>query len=285
MSNPSLLALDALLEAAVAAARAGADVLRAAFGSALDVQVKSDRRDLVTQADLASERAILSVLAGRWPQFGLLAEESGQTRRGQAGMWVVDPLDGTANFARGYPVFCISIALVDGEGPAVGVVFDPLRDELFTGARGSGAALNGRPLRVSAVADLADALFTSGFPYRPPARRRLGGEVFTEVMVRAGAARRSGSAALDLAYIAAGRSEAHYELHLAPHDVAAGVLLITEAGGTVEALAEPQRTGWPLGLLASNGGPLHEQIAGLAAPRFGLERRPLSFGSVFAPSD
>lgn len=273
---------EELLAAAIDAARAGAALLRAAFGTALEVAVKSDRRDLVTQADLGSERVILGRLGASWPQFGLLAEESGRSGAGERGLWVVDPLDGTANFARGYPVFCISIALVDDEGPRVGVVLDPLRDELFTAARGAGATLNGAALRVSRVQRLEDALFTSGFPYRPPQRRRLGGEVFTEVMVRAGAARRSGSAALDLAYIAAGRSEAHYELHLAPHDVAAGVLLVAEAGGRVEALVEPGRSGWPIGFLMSNGAPLHEEIAALVAPRFGVERAPLSFRSLFA---
>ncbi len=280
MSDPSD---DELLDAAIAAARAGATELRAAFGSVQAVSIKSDRRDLVTQADLASERAILALLADRWPQFGLLAEESGQTRFGNGGLWVIDPLDGTANFARGYPVYCVSIALVDEHGPRVGVVLDPLRDELFAAVRGGGTTLNGAPLRVSNVQRLEDALFTSGFPYRPPERRRLGGEVFTEVMLRAAAARRSGSAALDLAYIAAGRSEAHYELHLAPHDVAAGVLLVAEAGGRVEALAHPGQTGWPIGFLVSNGAPLHNEIGAIVAPRFGVERGPLSFHSLLAP--
>ncbi|HZQ36966.1 MAG TPA: inositol monophosphatase family protein [Dehalococcoidia bacterium] len=281
MSEPST---QELLDAAVVAARAGAEVLRAAFGSARAVAIKSDRRDLVTQADLAAERAILALLAERWPQFGLLAEESGRTRTGERGLWVIDPLDGTANFARGYPVFCVSIALVDDEGPRVGVVLDPLREELFAAARGEGATLNGTRLRVSSVERLEDALFSSGFPYQPPARRRLGGDVFTEVMVRAAAARRSGSAALDLAYIAAGRSEAHYELHLAPHDVAAGVLLVAEAGGRVQALLQPGEDGWPIGFLVSNGASLHEELAALVAPRFGVERAPLSFRSLLTPS-
>ncbi|HLZ71566.1 MAG TPA: inositol monophosphatase family protein [Dehalococcoidia bacterium] len=280
MVKPSL---DLLVASAVSAAHAGAAVLREAFGSALDVAIKSDHRDLVTRADTASEGVILERLGRDWPQFGLLAEESGRTRAGEDGLWIVDPLDGTANFARGYPVFCISIALVADAGPLVGVVLDPLRGELFTATRGHGAMLNGERLHVSRTTELAGALFSSGFPYRPEARRRLGGEVFTEVMVRAGAARRSGSAALDLAYIAAGRSEAHYELHLAPHDVAAGVLLIAEAGGRIEALQQPGARGWPLGLLASNGGALHDEIAAIVAPRFGLERRPLSFAAVLHP--
>ncbi|HEY7296000.1 MAG TPA: inositol monophosphatase family protein [Dehalococcoidia bacterium] len=278
MSGPDL---NELLVAASEAARAGARELRAAFGATLNVVAKGDRRDLVTEADLASERAILAALGARWPQYGLLAEESGQTRPGVSGVWIIDPLDGTANFARGYPIFSISIALVDDAGPLIGVVLDPLREELFSATRGGGARLNGRPLHVSAVSSLADALFTSGFPYRPPQRRRLGGEVFTEVMVQAAAARRGGSAALDLAYVAASRSEAHYELHLAPHDVAAGVLLVAEAGGKVEALRQPGDDGWPLGLLASNGRTLHEEIAAIVAPRFELERAALSFRPVF----
>lgn len=273
-----------LLDAAVAAARLGAAELRAAFGETLSVQTKSHGRDLVTNADMASERVILAALAARWPQIGLLAEESGAARAGGEALWIIDPLDGTANFAHGYPVFCVSIGLVDAVGPLVGVILDPLRDELFTATRGGGAFLNGRPLRVSAIDALDGALFTTGYPYFPPARRRLAGEVFTDVMVEAGAARRSGSAALDLAYIAAGRSEAHYELHLAPHDVAAGVLLVSEAGGEFEALAAPGEAGWPLGFLVSNGTALHARLRALVAPPFALQARPLSFAALFNPA-
>src|SRR5215472_7355979 len=216
---------DDLLEAAVDAARRAADVLTAAFGSTLDIRTKSHLRDLVTEVDTASERTIIGALEGRWPAIGILAEEAGLVRAGGEALWIVDPLDGTSNFAHGYPIFSISIACVDRQGPLVGLVLDPLRDELYTAIRGGGAFLKGRPLAVSGTERLEEALFSTGYPYFPPEQRRLAGEVFTEVMVVAAANRRGGSAALDLAYIAAGRSEAHFELNLAPHDVAAGVLL------------------------------------------------------------
>jgi myo-inositol-1(or 4)-monophosphatase len=199
-------------------------------------------------------------------------------------IWIVDPLDGTSNFAHGYPIFAISIACVDRDGPLVGVVLDPLRQELFTAIRGGGARLNGRPVQVSRTEALEEALFSTGYPYFPPEQRRLAGEVFVEVMVTAAANRRGGSAALDLAYVAAGRSEAHYEMNLAAHDVAAGVLLVDEGGGRVDALAPVGHAGWPPGFLATNGRALHAVLAEMVAPRFGLAPCPLSFASLFADS-
>jgi len=274
----------ALLRVATTAARRGAAELTAAYGSALTVAVKSHLRDIVTEADTASERAILAFIGDRWPQIGLLSEEAGLVRPAADAIWIIDPLDGSANFAHGYPNFCVSIGCFDRDGPVVGVILDPLRNELFTAARGEGAFLNGDRLRVSMVEEIGGALFSTGFPYYPAERRRLAGDVFTVVMSAAGAARRSGSAALDLAYVAAGRSESHYEFILAPHDVAAGVLLVTEAGGRVEALAQPGEAGWPAGIIATNGTALHEQLARLIAP-FGLERRPVSAASLFPTTE
>jgi myo-inositol-1(or 4)-monophosphatase len=272
---------DELVAAATEAARLGAGELRRYFGSMLTIAEKGHARDLVTQADTASEQAIIGLLAPRWPEIGVLAEESGVSRVAREATWVIDPLDGTLNFTHGYPVFCISIACVDRHGPIAGVIYDPQRDELFSAARGRGASMNGRRLQVSAVENLSGGIFTTGWPYFPPARRRHAGHVFTEVMVAASDGRRGGAAALDLAYVAAGRQEAHYELTLAPHDVAAGVLLITEAGGRVEALAPPGATGWLPGILASNGRALHEEIASLIVAPLGVERRPLDFGPLF----
>jgi myo-inositol-1(or 4)-monophosphatase len=274
-----------LLEAAVEAARLGANELTAAFGASLEVRAKAHYRDLVTQADTASERAILATLGDQWPEIGLLAEEAGRTRPGREATWVIDPLDGTFNFAHGYPVFSVSIACVDRAGALAGVVYDPLREELFTATRGGGAYLNGRAIRVSAVEHLEGALFTTGFPYYPPERRRRAGEVFTDVMVIAAAARRGGSAALDLAYVASGRSEAHYELHLSPHDVAAATLMVAEAGGYVQALAQVGDRGWPLGIVATNGAALHGELVSIVAAGFELRPEPFSFSSLFAAAE
>ncbi len=271
---------EELLAVAVAAARRGAVELRSHFGAALEVREKSHRRDLVTAADTASERAILAYLDAATPEIGLLSEEAGLTRAGEA-LWVVDPLDGTSNFARGYPIFSISIACVRPDGPLCGVVYDPTRDELFTAAAGSGARLNNRPLRVSAVEELAGAFFSTGFPYQPPADRRRMSDAVAALTAEAQDVRRGGSAAIDLAYVAAGRSEVHVELNLAPHDVAAGVLLVREAGGHVEALRAPGTVNWPRGFVASNGGPLHALVRDPIATAFGLAPEPMGFHALF----
>ena len=272
---------EELLAVAVGAARLGADELRAQFGAALDIREKTHRRDLVTAADTASERAILSYLTGATPEIGLLSEEAGLTRAGEA-LWVVDPLDGTANFARGYPICSISIACVRPEGPLCGVVYDPFRDELFAAALGAGARLNDHLLRVSAVEELGGAFFSTGFPYQPAADRRRMADAVAALAAEAQDVRRGGSAAIDLAYVAAGRSEAHIELNLAPHDVAAGVLLVREAGGTVEALRARGANGWPRGFVASNGGALHAVVRDPIATAFGLAAEPLRFDALFA---
>jgi myo-inositol-1(or 4)-monophosphatase len=270
-----------LVAAAEEAARHAGATLAAAFGGVQAATTKSHLRDLVTEVDLASERLILDLLGPRWPEIGLLAEETGLTRPATDALWVIDPLDGTANFSRGYPLFCVSIACVDREGPLAGVIYEPLRQELYSATRGGGATLDGRPIAVSTVTELSGALFTTGYPYFPPEQRRLAGEVFTEVMLEAAAARRTGTAALDLAHVAAGRSEVHYELNLAPHDVAAGILLVREAGGRVDMLRGEGETGWPRGTVATNGSPLHDELLAMIAPRFGMRAAPFSFASLF----
>ncbi|MFN8558107.1 MAG: inositol monophosphatase family protein [Dehalococcoidia bacterium] len=174
--------------------------------------------------------------------------------------WVVDPLDGTSNFAHGFPHFCISIALLEEGRGRVGVIYDPIRDELFTAAAGAGARRNGRRISVSAVTGLERAMITTGFPYEPPAQRSAAADLTARVIERVQMMRRSGSAALDLAYVAAGRLEAHFEFGLSLHDVAAGALLVHEAGGRVDELRLPD---WRGGYLATNGAALHEEILAL----------------------
>ena len=272
---------DALLATAEQAARAGANVLLAAFGGTQEARLKAHRRDLVTAADTASERAILAVLADASAEIGLLSEEAGLTRAGVDALWVVDPLDGTANFARGYPIFSISIACVAPDGPLCGLIYDPLRDELYRATRGGGARLGERTLRVSDTQELAGAFVSTGFPYFPSEDRRRMADTIAAIATEAQDLRRGGSAALDLAYVAAGRAEAHVELNLAPHDVAAGVLLVREAGGRVEALVGAS-TGWPRGFVASNGGALHAAVRDPISAAFSLRPAPLSFASLFA---
>ena len=189
--------------------------------------------DLVTDADKASEEALLAFLRQRHPTHAILAEESGASAGTNHLRWLVDPLDGTTNYAHRVPHFCVSVAVEGPGGVLAGVVYDPMLDELFSAARGEGATLNGRPLRASNVATLHQALLCTGFPY--DVRERPEGPVglFNRFILRAQGMRRTGSAAMDLAYVAAGRFDGFFEFGLKPWDIAAGSLLVEEAGGVI----------------------------------------------------
>ena len=197
---------------------------------------KKGSRDLVTEIDLACEQLCRTIIAERFPTHDVLAEEAGADVRGASPSphrWIFDPLDGTTNFAHGLPIYCASLALeLDGR-LEVGAIYDPSRDELFTAERGGGARLNGRPLRVSSATVVRDALLVTGFPYDVHERLDPLMATFTRFLRRARAVRRLGSAALDLCYVAAGRFDAFWEQALQPWDVAAGALMVMEAGGRV----------------------------------------------------
>src|SRR5688500_17314665 len=207
------------------------------MGRALQVSNKGDI-DLVTEADLASEKLIIERIKSHYPRHAILAEESGATegigsRTGQAEWrWIVDPLDGTTNYAHGYPCFCVSIALERSGSIEIGVVYDPTRDEVFAAERGQGATLNDRSIRVSSVDDLNTAMLCTGFPYNVRERPNFARE-FAKFTMEAQAVRRDGSAALDLAYLACGRFDGFWEDGLNAWDIAAGLLLIKESGGRV----------------------------------------------------
>jgi myo-inositol-1(or 4)-monophosphatase len=223
--------LEHLAQGAERAAREAGDLLLDRLGR-VSVEHKGEV-DLVTEADRESERFLVERLTTLLPGAAILAEEgSGASGTGPA-RWIVDPLDGTTNYAHGYPVFCVSIALeVDG-ATVLGVVHDPTRDECFTARRGAGAWLAGRRLGVSRTADLPRALLVTGFPYDVRTSPRDNLTQFAAFAKRARGVRRGGSAALDLSYVAAGRLDGFWEEKLHPWDVAAGVLLVTEAGGRV----------------------------------------------------
>lgn len=243
--------------AAEAALRAGA-IQKARFGQVLDIRHKGTI-DLVTDVDKACEDAILEVIRARFGDHDIVAEETHIDRTGSRHVWYVDPLDGTVNFAHGYPFFSTSVALaVEGQAVA-GAVYDPIKEELFTAERGGGARLNGRPLRVSRTSTLVESLLVTGFPYdiHDDVEGKL--RVFRRFMAKAQAIRRDGSAALDLCYLAAGRIDGFFEERLNAWDMAAGNLLVEEAGGRVS-----RYDGAPLLLrndeiLASNGA-LHEAM-------------------------
>ena len=215
-------------------------------GPAQGVSSKSSETDLVSEADRASEAAILDLLMRERPSDGLLGEE-GSSRDGDSGRrWVIDPLDGTINYLYGFPAWCVSVALEDADGGLAGVVHDPLRDETFSASRGAGAFLNGNRVQVNSEEALDHALVATGFAYQAPVRAAQS-ELLTNVLPRVRDIRRAGAAALDLAWVAAGRLDAYFERGLKPWDWAAARLLIAEAGGAVAKL-----DGDPPGLAAAN---------------------------------
>lgn len=224
--------LGAFLNTALRAARAAADIQLEGLGREIAVGTKSSPADLVTEIDSAAEARIREILLGEHPDHAILGEEGGASGGGRH-RWLVDPLDGTVNYAHGFPFFCVSVALeIDGQA-VVGVVLDPVRDETFVATRDGGATLNGRPLRVSRTAELGGrALLATGFPYDAALAARLV-KVFARFLELGIPVRRPGAAALDLCYVACGRLDGFWEHKLQPWDCAAGNLIIEEAGGKV----------------------------------------------------
>jgi len=222
-----------LLALARSIAREAGEIAHARFLEPRTIRTKTSEIDLVTDVDHALDRLIRQRVRAARPDDALLTEES-QAEAGSSGVrWIVDPLDGTTNYAHAFPHFAISIGVeVDGVRQA-GVVYDPMRDELFEAERGGGARLNGRPIRASEVGELRRALLATGFAYDVHSRRTPNLVHFERFIGCAQAIRRAGSAALDFAYVACGRFDGYWELHLAPWDVAAGILLVQEAGGRV----------------------------------------------------
>jgi myo-inositol-1(or 4)-monophosphatase len=237
-------AFAAELETALAAAAEAAGILLARSGA--DQVREKGRADLVTLVDEESERTIRRRVARDFPDDAFVAEEFHAQYVDGGRRWIVDPVDGTANFVHGYPFSCVSIGLVDDDGPAVGVVHAPFLGEVYHAVRGGGAFLNGQPLSVSRVETLSASLLATGFPFKPGKGDPVGFmAMVTETVLSTHGVRRAGAAALDLAYVAAGRVDGYFEVGLFPWDLAAGMLLVTEAGGRV--------AGWP--------GDLHPPLA------------------------
>jgi len=230
-----------MLTIAVRAARSAGRVLLRYLEHIDGIAVTSKRlNDFVNEVDHSAEEAIIRELRGKYPDHAILAEESGE-HQGSDFQWVIDPLDGTTNYLHGFPQFCVSIALRHRNRLDQAVIYDPLREELFTASRGRGAQLNGRRLRVANRPSLEGALVGTGFPYRCYSHVDTYLEM-CKVMIRDTAGiRRPGSAALDIAYVAAGRLDGFWELGLVERDIAAGALLVSEAGGTVSDLAGGDR--------------------------------------------
>jgi myo-inositol-1(or 4)-monophosphatase len=245
------------LHVAIAAAQVGAEIIATYFGASPDPEYKG-KFDPVTAVDHAAEEAIIDVISRARPDDPILAEEGGGTTH--AGRhWIIDPLDGTVNFVHGIPHVCVSVALYEGTKGLVGVVHDPLKDELFTAIDGGGARLNGHVISVSDTTNINRAIVATGFPYDHDIHAESLSIVVREMLREIAGLRRMGSAALDLAWVAAGRYDAYWEFGIAPWDGAAGMILVREAGGIV---TDPfgRRSSPSMGLVVSTNGHLHDQI-------------------------
>jgi myo-inositol-1(or 4)-monophosphatase len=223
-----------MLNTAVKAARKAGTIISRASNDLERLTVRRKRHnDFVSEVDHAAEEAIIRILKETYPAHGFHAEESGKDRAKAEYVWVIDPLDGTTNFLHGFPQYCVSIALLHKGIAQQAVVLDPNRNELFTATRGSGAFMNERRMRVSKVESLKDALIGTGFPFREVDHLDDYLRMFRHMTLHSSGIRRPGAAALDLAYVAAGRLDGFWEMGLSPWDMAAGALLVREAGGLV----------------------------------------------------
>ena len=258
------------LEVAVECAREAGELLRGEFDRPKQISYKGEV-DIVTESDRRSEALIVSRLRKNFPDHAIIAEEGGTgAAAGAKYCWYVDPVDGTTNFAHGYPCFAVSIGLLEDGNPIVAAVLNPVSGELFTAVRGEGSYLNGKPMRVSSVPKLQNSLVATGFP-TDHRKRSSNIDYYWEFTLRSHGVRRDGSAALDLCSVACGRFEAFWEFGLKPWDTAAGILLVTEAGGKVSTVSGGDYHPGDREMIASNGhihGEMRE-VAALVANRIG----------------
>ena len=258
MPSNSLL-LSTAIEAVIKAGQIQMEFIDSGFKIS-----KKGAIDLVTEADVAVETMFRELIAERFPGHTILAEEFGQDKdtRGASHCWVFDPIDGTNNYAHGLPIFCSSLALeIDGRGE-IGAIYDPTRKELFVAERGGGAFLNGRPIHVSEAATLVESMLVTGFPYDIHKRIPEIVGLFGDFVGKARAVRRLGSAALDICYVAAGRMDGFWEQDLKPWDIAAGAIILEEAGGRVTDFSGGPFSSRRPQLLATNGR-IHDQMLGV----------------------
>ena len=235
------------------------------FGRKIEITMKGDI-NLVTEADLASEALIIERIKSYFPKHSILAEESGEAvvvGGNSVWKWIIDPLDGTTNFAHGYPCFCVTLALEHNGEIVIGVTYDPTRNELFAAEKGKGATLDSKPIRVSQTEELGNSLIVTGFPYDIKQRDNFA-QHLTDMLLKSRGVRRDGSAAIDMAYVACGRFDGFWEEGLNPWDVAAGVLLIEEAGGQVSYYDGSNFSIYKAPICASNG-LIHSQMLNILA--------------------
>lgn len=254
------------LESAIEIAHSAGSLLRYYFERHVRVELKG-QFDLVTEADRASEKLIVESLKARYPQHGILAEEGGGHESTSEYRWYVDPLDGTTNFAHGYPVWNVTLAVEKAGELIAGVIFDPNRDELFTCEKGGGAFMNGSRIQVSRTSTVEDSLFSTGFPSR---RRHLDVNIhfYYQLAMASHGVRRGGAAAIDLAYVACGRLDGFWEFGLSPWDMAAGKLLVEEAGGSIRDMKDTPHQLTSPHIFADNGA-IHDEVITLFSEIFG----------------
>ena len=245
--------MDTFMKVAVDAARQAGELLADNWQKAKTIEIKTDIVDLVTNVDKASDTLITGILRSRFPDHQIIAEESAVSGKPSAYRWYIDPIDGTTNFAHSFPHFAVSIGLMHESRMIVGVVYDPIKDELFCATRGNGATLNNHPIHVSPTPTLDQSLVLTGFPYDRRKRSEYYLRFYQAFMTKTQGVRRVGSASLDLCYVACGRADAFWEWRLHPWDTAAGSLIVEEAGGRMSSF-----TGQPFDIsgeqtLASNG--------------------------------
>jgi myo-inositol-1(or 4)-monophosphatase len=247
-----------VLETAVEIAREAGALLANYFERRVGYELKGEF-DLVTEADRASERLVVERLRSHFPSHGIVAEEGGGHESASEYRWFVDPLDGTTNFAHAFPVFNVTLGLERAGEPVAGVVYDPIRQEMFTAERGAGAYLNNRRIKVSNVKRLADSLASTGFPSRKR-HHNVNIQFYYQLAMASHGVRRTGSAAIDLAYVACGRLDFFWEFGLKPWDMAAGTLLVREAGGRTSDMRGGAHTVTGSEHLLADNGALHEEV-------------------------
>ena len=256
---------DPTKQLAVQVAREAGALIRSFHERGAEVHAKGQSYNLVTEADLASEKLIISRISEAFPEHAILAEETRASTEVTENLWVIDPLDGTNNFAHSFPFFCVSIAFCRHGEPVVGVVYDPLRDELFTAERGGGAFVNDKPIRVSQASTLSESVLATGFYYeRGELMKRTLRQIERFLEKPICGIRRTGSAAMDQCYVAAGRLDGFWELCLSPWDYAAGGLIVSEAGGRVTDIS-----GRPfelfMGNVCASNGRIHDDVLGVVS--------------------
>lgn len=257
-----------MLATAIEAAKEAGKFLKYNVGRVRTIEMKQgEERNLVSEIDKGSEAKIISIIKRKYPSHAILAEESGASDSASDYKWVIDPLDGTTNFLHGLPIFCVTIGIEFKGEIVAGVVYDPNLDELFTAEKGSGAFLNGKRLNVTSTAKLIDSLLVTGFPYDIAQNPDNAIGHFVNFLVEGQGIRRLGSAALDLAYVAAGRFDGFWEVNLNPWDMAAGMLFVREAGGKVTDFSGGESTIYNKQVLATNG-VIHDAMLNVLARGF-----------------